>query len=97
MVTVRGVAAADIAVASGRITQVGPDLDIAAAETIDASGLHIFPGGIDSHVHFNEPGRTAWETISNGSAALAAGGYTTFVDMPLNNLPVTTDVDAFDL
>ncbi len=83
--------------AGGRITEVGPDLDIAATETIDASGLHVFPGGIDSHVHFNEPGRTGWETISNGSAALAVGGYTTFVDMPLNNLPVTTDAGAFDL
>jgi allantoinase len=66
-------------------------------ETVDASGLHVFPGGIDSHVHFNEPGRTGWETIANGSTALAAGGYTTFIDMPLNNLPVTTDAGAFDL
>ncbi|HEY8841133.1 MAG TPA: amidohydrolase family protein, partial [Candidatus Dormibacteraeota bacterium] len=66
-------------------------------EAIDASGLHVFPGGIDSHVHFNEPGRTEWEDIAHGSAALAAGGYTTFIDMPLNNLPVTTDVAAFDL
>lgn len=97
MVTARGVAPADVAVAGGRISEIGPNLDIAAAETIDASGLHVFPGGIDSHVHFNEPGRTGWETIANGSAALAAGGYTTFIDMPLNSLPVTTDAAAFDL
>ncbi|HEX2681069.1 MAG TPA: allantoinase AllB, partial [Candidatus Dormibacteraeota bacterium] len=60
-------------------------------------GLHVFPGGIDSHVHFNEPGRTEWEDIAHGTAALAAGGYTSFIDMPLNNLPVTTTVEAFDL
>jgi allantoinase len=76
---------------------VGPNIGLTSPEEIDASGLHIFPGGIDSHVHFNEPGRTEWETIANGSAALASGGYTTFIDMPLNNLPVTTDGAAFDV
>jgi len=97
VVTARGVEEADVEIADGRITAVGADLDQAGADEIDARGLHVFPGGIDSHVHFNEPGRTEWETIANGSAALAAGGYTTFVDMPLNNLPVTTDANAFDL
>lgn len=57
----------------------------------------MFPGGIDSHVHFNEPGRTEWETIAHGSAALAAGGFTAFIDMPLNSRPVTIDAVAFDL
>jgi allantoinase len=96
IVTARGVEQADIAIAGDQITAVGlhlPD-DV---EEIDASGLHIFPGGVDSHVHLNEPGRTEWEDVAHGSAALAAGGYTTFIDMPLNNLPVTTDVAAFDL
>ena len=95
VVTTRGPQFVDIAVADGRITEVGRHLDD-EPEVIDATGLHIFPGGIDSHVHFNEPGRTQWETIANGSAALAAGGYTTFIDMPLNNLPLTTTVEAFD-
>jgi allantoinase len=97
VVTSSGVTVADVAVAGGRITAVQPDLGLKGADEIDASGLHVFPGGIDSHVHFNEPGRTEWETISCGSAALAAGGYTTFIDMPLNNLPVTVDSAAFDL
>ena len=44
---------------------------------IDATGLHIFPGLIDPHVHFNEPGRAHWEGIATGSRALAAGGGTT--------------------
>jgi len=96
VVTARGVEKLDIAIAGDQITAVGVNLPD-DGEEIDASGLHVFPGGIDSHVHFNEPGRTEWEDITHGSAALAAGGYTTFIDMPLNNLPVTTDVAAFDL
>jgi allantoinase len=96
VVTSSSVRLADVAVTDGRISEVGPNLK-EAAEEIDASGLHVFPGGIDSHVHFNEPGRTDWETMANGSAALAAGGYTTYIDMPLNNLPVTVDGAAFDL
>jgi allantoinase len=95
VVTARGAEKADIAIAGDQIVAVGPNLPD-DGEQIDASGLHVFPGGIDSHVHFNEPGRTEWEDIAHGSAALAAGGYTSFIDMPLNNLPVTTDVEAFD-
>jgi allantoinase len=96
VVTARGVEKADITIAGDQIVAVGPNL-AGDGEEIDASGLHVFPGGIDAHVHFNEPGRTEWEDIEHGSAALAAGGYTSFIDMPLNNLPVTTDVAAFDL
>ena len=96
VVTTDGIKRLDIAIREGRITRVDRDLE-EQREEIDATGLHIFPGGIDSHVHFNEPGRTEWEDIAHGSAALAAGGYTSFVDMPLNNLPVTTTVDAFDM
>jgi allantoinase len=96
VVTARGVEKADIVINRGRIVDVGPGLEV-HGQTVDATGLHVFPGGIDSHVHFNEPGRTEWEDVSHGSAALAAGGYTTYVDMPLNSLPVTTNVEAFDL
>jgi len=96
VVTTQGAEKTDIAIAGDQITAVGLNLADDGVE-IDASGLHVFPGGIDSHVHFNEPGRTEWEDIAHGSAALAAGGYTSFIDMPLNGLPVTTDVGAFDL
>lgn len=96
VVTSRQTFTADIAISDGLITEVGQDLPEQADE-IDARGLWVLPGGIDSHVHFNEPGRTAWEDIAHGSAALAAGGYTCFIDMPLNSLPVTTTVGAFDL
>ena len=95
VVTSEGVRQADIAIEDEWIVAVGDNAD-AGGEEIDATGLHIFPGGIDSHVHFNEPGHSDWETIADGSAALAAGGYTCFVDMPLNNLPVTTTAAAFD-
>jgi len=97
VVTGTGVAAADIAVDGGVITAIGSNLSLTASQEIDARGLHVFPGGVDSHVHFNDPGRPEWETIGDGSRALAAGGYTTFVDMPLNSTPVTVDGPAFDL
>lgn len=96
VVTPVGISMADVAVSDGVISAVGPNLP-SAPDEIDATGLHVLPGGIDSHVHFNEPGHTDWETILNGSAALAAGGYTAFVDMPLNSLPVTIDGESFDL
>ncbi len=97
VVTSGGVITADVAIGKdGTITAVDKDLD-EDGEEVDARGLHVFSGGIDSHVHFNEPGHGDWETIADGSAALAAGGYTAFVDMPLNNLPVTTTAEAFDL
>ena len=55
----------------------------------------ILPGLIDSHVHINEPGRTAWEGFETATKAAAAGGITTLVDMPLNSSPVTTTLAAF--
>ena len=63
---------------------------------LNAAGLHIFPGLIDSHVHFNDPGRAHWEGIETGSRALAAGGGTMFFDMPLNSSPPTLDAASFD-
>jgi allantoinase len=88
---------ADLAVADGRIVAVGPELDGTAGATIDATGLHVFPGVIDAHVHFNEPGRAEWEGFATGTRALAAGGTTLFFDMPLNAHPPTVDAAAFDL
>src|SRR4051794_13684369 len=90
-------AVADIAVAEGKIIEIAPQITGDAREIIDATGLHIFPGLIDSHVHFNEPGRTEWEGFATGSSALAAGGGTCFFDMPLNSSPPTLDGASFDL
>jgi allantoinase len=86
---------ADIAVEQGRIAAIGPAL-AAAREEINAQGLTIFPGLIDVHLHFNEPGRTEWEGGATGSRALAAGGGTLYFDMPLNSSPCTVSVEAFE-
>jgi allantoinase len=59
---------------------------------IDACGCLVVPGFIDSHVHFNDPGRTDWEGIETGSTAAAIGGTTTIFDMPLNCSPSVTNM-----
>jgi len=97
LVTATGISNADLAVADGRIVAIEPDLAGTSKEEINAEGLHVFPGVIDAHVHFNEPGRTHWEGFATGTAALAAGGTTTFFDMPLNAHPPTLDAESFDL
>jgi allantoinase len=85
---------ADVRISDGRIVDIAPGLT--GAMEIDATGLHIFPGLIDAHLHFNEPGRTEWEGAETGSFALAAGGGTLFFDMPLNSTPCTVTADAVD-
>jgi allantoinase len=97
VVTPAGVRVADVGVAGGRIAAVEDHLDAGAAEEVDARGLHVLPGGLDPHVHFNEPGRAHWEGLRTGSRALAAGGVTAFFDMPLNSTPPTIDARGFDL
>lgn len=86
---------ADIAVEDGLISAVGPELP-GARQQIDARGLTVFPGLIDIHVHFNEPGREEWEGAATGGRALAAGGATMFFDMPLNSSPCTVGPAEFD-
>ncbi|WP_126557211.1 allantoinase [Dictyobacter kobayashii] len=95
LVTVNGIRRADVAVVDERIVAISPELSGGAQAVIDAYNLHIFPGVIDAHVHFNEPGRTFWEGIASGSSALAAGGATAFFDMPLNAHPPTIDAASF--
>jgi allantoinase len=95
LVTAEGLVSADVAVVDGRVVATGPELESQAAEVVDASGLHLFPGFIDAHVHFNEPGREHWEGLSSGPRALAAGGGTTFFEMPLNANPPTLDREGF--
>jgi allantoinase len=97
LVTADGPLEADLAVEEGTIVEVSSDLEGAAREEIDASGLHVFPGAIDAHAHFSEPGRTHWEGFETGSRALAAGGMTAYAEMPLNAYPPTCDGPSFDL
>jgi allantoinase len=63
---------------------------------IDVGDRVISPGLVDTHVHVNEPGRTEWEGFDTATRAAAAGGVTTIVDMPLNSVPATTDVEALE-
>ncbi|HUA07318.1 MAG TPA: allantoinase AllB [Solirubrobacteraceae bacterium] len=86
----------DVGVADGLIAFVGPELAGRATEEIVADGLYLFPGVIDGHVHINEPGRADWEGFDTGTRALAAGGATAAIDMPLNAHPPTVTGAAFD-
>src|SRR2546423_9335250 len=87
----------DIGVRDGKIVAFAEDLSGPAELEIDARGLTIFPGVIDAHVHFNEPGRTEWEGFATGSRAAAAGGTTNVFEMPLNAHPPTTNRENFEL
>jgi len=69
VVQATGVRQASIAVTDGKIVEISPSINESANIEIDATGLHAFPGLIDVHVHFNDPGRAEWEGIPTGSAA----------------------------
>ncbi|MDR1602740.1 MAG: dihydroorotase [Tannerella sp.] len=70
-----------------------PAGDATGAEVIDAAGKWLMPGVIDGHVHFREPGLTYKGNIASESRAAAAGGVTSFMDMPNTNPPTTTVAD----
>jgi dihydroorotase len=76
---------ADVRLSSGHIAEVGENLR--GTRYLDADGLHLFPGFVDVHAHWRTPGREDEETIETGSAAAAAGGFTSVVMMP-NTDPV---------
>src|SRR5688572_27540831 len=56
----------------------------------DLGPVALLPGIVDTHAHINEPGRTEWEGFETATAAAAAGGISSVVDMPLNSIPATT-------
>jgi allantoinase len=87
----------DIGISDGKFVALANNLSGSARSEIDARDLTIFPGVIDAHVHFNEPGRTDWEGFDTGSRAAAAGGTTTVFEMPLNAHPPTTSRENFEL
>ena len=79
---------ADIVIENGNIVSVGGAVSSFAGEVFDCSGKYIFPGFVDVHVHFREPGFSYKETIKSGSMAAAKGGYTSVCTMPnLNPCP----------
>lgn len=95
-VTPYGQTEVSIGVVEGQIAAIGSKVKGKAKETVTLKDGLILPGFIDGHVHFNEPGRTDWEGFETGSAAIAAGGATTFFDMPLNSSPPVLDRASFE-
>lgn len=83
----------DIAVKDGRISKIAASIEQSADQIIDATGLTLIPGVIDSQVHFREPGLTHKEDIGSGSLSAAAGGVVGFLEMPNTN-PSTTNIEA---
>lgn len=84
---------ADVGVTDGRIVFVGDLSQASAGETVDATGLTVLPGVIDTQVHFREPGLEWKEDLESGSRAAALGGVTSVFEMP-NTEPNTTDPDT---
>lgn len=90
---------ADIGIRDGVVTAIAAPGELASrsAESRTLSGDEVLiPGIVDTHVHVNEPGRTEWEGFASATRAAAAGGVTTIIDMPLNSIPATTNVDALE-
>lgn len=95
VITPRGIVPAQVAISNGKISAIRPaDAAVDGAVVRLAADEVLLPGLVDTHVHVNEPGRTDWEGFATATAAAAAGGVTTIVDMPLNSLPPTTDAAA---
>ncbi|MCE1196446.1 amidohydrolase family protein [bacterium] len=89
----------DILVAGEKIARVAEAGSLApeaigGGEILDAAGLMVFPGAVDPHVHFDEPGFTHREDFLHGSSEAARGGVTTVIDMPCTSLPPVTRLDA---
>jgi dihydroorotase len=83
----QGLVGADVLIKNGRIAKIG-SFPTAGIRTINATGRLVLPGVIDSHVHMRDPGMTDVEDFATGTAAAAAGGVTTILDMPNNPRPI---------
>ncbi|MET8137435.1 allantoinase AllB [Streptomyces sp. NPDC005251] len=99
VMTSEGERAACIGIVNGRIRFI-EDIEAAvpAREEVRVEAdVVVLPGLVDTHVHLQDPGQSAWEGFDSGTRAAAAGGITTVVDMPLDSLPVTVDVPALEI
>src|SRR5881392_2437042 len=99
VVTEHGVGPASVHITRGYVSSISifEDVPSSALEVIEADpDSVVMPGLVDTHVHVNEPGRTDWEGFETATRAAAAGGTTTIVDMPLNSIPATISLEAFE-
>jgi allantoinase len=96
VITTAGEVARCIGVRDGRIVAIEPlGSTLTATQVVDLGDDEVLmPGLVDTHVHVNEPGRTEWEGFATATRAAAAGGVTTIIDMPLNSIPPTVNVEA---
>jgi allantoinase len=92
-----GLERASIHIMAGTVVGVSDYDDLPPTSLIEEApeDVVVFPGLVDTHVHINEPGRTAWEGFATATHAAAAGGVTTLIDMPLNSIPPTTTHAGF--
>ncbi|MEK1887373.1 MAG: dihydroorotase [Phyllobacterium sp.] len=90
-----GVGLRDIGVTNGRIAGIGNLGHASAGEIVDATGLHILPGVVDSQVHFREPGLEHKEDLESGSRSAVLGGVTAVFEMP-NTKPLTTSTETLE-
>lgn len=97
IVTPSGVQPGIIVLSGRKILGIAPFGDSFDSLPVTDVGDHmVLPGLVDVHSHLNEPGRTEWEGFETGTKAAAAGGFTTIIDMPLNCIPSTTNVEALE-
>jgi allantoinase len=82
----------NVGVSGGRVAALSAE-PLVGRDRLDAAGAWILPGGVDTHVHFRDPGRTDKEDFETGSRAALAGGFTTVLDIQ-NNEPFTVDAAA---
>jgi allantoinase len=93
--TPEGLRELDLHVAGGRVARLEPWARPSGPEVVDATGLWVLPGAIDAHVHGRDPGFPEKEDFGTLTAAAAAGGVTTVLDMP-NTLPGVADAETFE-
>ena len=91
-----GVRPAAIVVRDGAIADIYDPKVGTSTQAIDFQDSVVMPGIVDTHVHINEPGRTEWEGFESATMSAAAGGVTTLIEMPLNSIPATTTLNAFN-
>lgn len=93
LITSQSTAVGDLAIENGRIAAIGDLAGADAADVLDARGLSLIPGVIDTQVHFREPGLEHKEELESGTRSAICGGVTTIFEMP-NTSPNTTDPET---